>query len=338
MDLSPPPGAGVNAPIRATLLALLLPMRLVAQGATHVLLVTGLSGDQHFADEYRTVARTLYDTARAQWHVADSSLIYLAETPSVDPTRVHGPATSANIAAAFATLARRVDTGDVVLVFVLGHGSGEGDHEVVNIPGPDATAHDYAGWVAELRPATVVFVNASSGSGDFLPVLAGPNRVVITATTGAFERNESLFGGYFVQGLTDSVADADKDGRISVLEAFDFATAAVARAYQSTQRLQTEHAELDDNGDGRGSRTPGRDPGGDGRLARRIAFGGIAAVADPRIRALLAEQRVLEARVDSLRAQKATMDSTAYRQQLEQLLLQIARKTEEIKALQGKQP
>ncbi len=316
-----------------------LPAPVAAQaGATHVLLITGLSGDAHFAASYQQTARALYDTARRAWHVGDSSLIYLAEDSTADPSRIRGRSTSAGIGAAFARLAHRVSPGDVVLVFLLGHGSGEGAQEAVNLPGPDAPASQYAAWLAPLRAATVVFVNASSGSGDFLPVLSAPDRIVITATTGAYERNESLFGPLFAQGLTDPAADADKDGKISVLEAFDFAVTQVAHAYDSTHRLQTEHAQLDDNGDGRGSRTPGSDVGGDGLLARRIAFGGAAAVTDPRIKALLAEQRILEAEVDSLRGAKAGMDSTVYQARLEQLLLEIARRTEAIRALEGKKP
>ncbi len=316
-----------------------LPGSLAAQGgATHVVLITGLSGDEHFAAVYQQTARAIYDTARLAWHVADSSLIYLAEDTAADPSRVGGRSTSTAIGAAFARLARRVAPGDVVLVFLLGHGSGEGAQEVVNLPGPDATASEYAAWLAPLRAATVVFVNASSGSGDFLPALSAPNRIVITATTGAYERNESLFGPLFAQGLTDPAADADKDGKISVLEAFQFAAAQVAHAYDSTHRLQTEHAQLDDNGDGRGSRAPGSDGGGDGLLARRIAFGGTAVATDPRVKTLLAEQRVLEAQVDSLRRAKPGMDSTVYQAKLEQLLLEIARKTEAIKALEVKKP
>ncbi len=322
----------------AAALSLLLPAALAAQGSrTDVLLITGLSGDAHFAALYERAARTIFDTARRSWHVPDSALVWLAEDTSADPSRIRGRSTSAAIGAAFATMAKRVTAGDVVLVFVLGHGGGEGANEVVNLPGPDASASQYAAWLAPLSAATVVFVNASSGSGDFLPVLSASNRVVITATTGAYERNESLFGPLFADALTDSAADADKDGKITVLEAFQYAVAAVARSYQSRHLLQTEHAQLDDNGDGRGSHDPGAAGGGDGLLARRIAFGGSAAVADPRIAALLAEQRVLEARVDSLRREKSTMDSVTYQARLEALLLDIARKTEAIKALQGKQ-
>lgn len=288
-------------------------------GATHVLLITGLSAEARFARTFGAAAGSIYDAAHAQWHIADSNLVYLAEDPAADPRRISGKATKAAVEQAFAALARRVHAGDLVLIFLLGHGSGEMAASAVSLPGPDPTAADYAAWLAPLSRATVVFVNASSASGDFAPVLAGPNRVIVTATRTAIERNESVFASYFAKGLTGTEADADKDGRVSIVEAFNYARDQVAKAYESTNRMQTEHAVLAD--------TSG--------VAARVAFGGDAASADPRVTTLMGERRVLESQVDSLRQLKLGMDSTAYQHSLEQLLLQVAAKTQAIKALQS---
>lgn len=287
-------------------------------GATHVLLVTGLSGEPQFAKIFAAAAGAIHDAARTQWHVADSDLVYLSEDPAADPGRMTGKATKESIAGAFAVLARRVRPGDVVLVFLAGHGSGEMEASVVNVPGPRPTASDYASWLAPLNRAVVVFVNAATGSGDFARVLAGPNRVIVTATKTGMERNESIFAGYFAAGLTGTEADADKDGRISIAEAFNYAKVQVAREYERTNRMLTEHAVLADSSG----------------IASRVAFGGDATSADPRVTTLMGEQRVLLASVDSLRRVKATMDSTAYSHELERLLLLVAAKTQAIKALQ----
>jgi len=287
-------------------------------GATHVLIVTGLSAEPRFVKVFGSAAASIYDAARTQWHVADSDLVYLAEDPALDAKRMSGKATRESVGNAFATLARRTHPGDVVLIFLLGHGSGEMAGSSVNLPGPDPTSADYAQWLAPLSRASVIFVNASSASGDFVALLAAPNRVIVTATKTAVERNESIFGGYFATGLTGQAADANKDGRVSVVEAFNYARTEVARAYESSNRMLTEHAVLAD--------TSG--------MASRIAFGGESASADPRVIALVGERRVLEGQVDSLRRMKATMDSTMYESQLERLLLQIAAKTAAIRGLQ----
>jgi hypothetical protein len=72
-------------------------------------------------------------------------------------------------------------------------------------------------------------------------------------------------------------------------------------------------------------------------LARYVQFGGAAASSDPRVLALVVERRALEDSVATLRGKKAQMDSTAYSNELERLLLAIAEKTQAIKAAGGKQ-
>ncbi|HEV8613671.1 MAG TPA: hypothetical protein VGQ73_09165 [Gemmatimonadales bacterium] len=298
------------------------PVSLAAQagGATHVLIVTGLSGEPRFATTFHSAASTLYDAAKARWGVADSNLVYLAEDPALDP-RIRGRATRENLAAAFASVARRSAAGDVVLVVLIGHGSGEGGNSRLSLPGPDPSAADFASWLKPLAGRTTVLVNASSGSGDFLAALADSGRIVITATKSAFERNETIFAGIFARGLGSGEADADKDGRVSVLEAFQYAKREVARGYESRSLLLTEHAQLSDSG-----------------LARRVAFGTQAAPTDPRIAALYAERRALEAQVDALRRKKGTLDSLVYQRELERLLLELAGKTAAIRAVEARKP
>jgi hypothetical protein len=217
------------------------------------------------------------------------------------------------------SLSQRVQPGDVVLVLLVGHGSGEGPASKVNLPGVDATAADYATWVSGFTKQTVVFVNAATGSGDFVPVLKGPGRVVVTATRSAVEKNESMFAGLFAQAVSSEAADADKDGRISVLEAFRFTTREVAKVYESTGRMQTEHAQISDS-----------------VRATTVSFGKSATSNDPRVVALVAERQALESEVAVLRGKKASMDSVAYERELERLLIAIAEKSAAIRAAGGK--
>ncbi len=106
-----------------------------------------------------------------------------------------------------------------------------------------------------------------------------------------------------------------------MLEAFEYARSEVARRYQSRGLLQTEHAQISDSA-----------------LARTVAVETSPAPTDPRIAALVAERRALEAQVDALRRRKATMDSTAYETELERLLLAVAAKSAEIRAAQERKP
>ena len=285
----------------------------------HVLVVTGLSGEPQYRVPFMQAASTLADSARTRWGVADSSVIVLGEDPAADRRHITGRSTREEVARAFLQLSRRVSPGDVLLVFLNGHGAGERASSRVNLPGPDATAADYATWLSGFARQTVVFVNAASGSGDFVPIIAGAGRVVVTATRTGIERNESIFAQPFVRGLTGTEADVDKDGRVSVFEAFDFARKEVVRVYETGNKMLTEHAVLNDSA-----------------LARTVLFGAPRGSADPRIAALVAERQELESRVLALRSRKATTDSTVYEQELERLLLLLAEKSQAIRAAGAK--
>ncbi len=281
---------------------------------THVLVVSGLSGQPAFHARFETAIRATHDAARTRWGVSDSSVIVLTEDAAPAPV-ASGKSTRENIAQAFARLSSRVQPGDVLLVLLLGHGSGNGAGSRVNIPGPDATAVDYRSWIAGFARQQVVFVNAASGSGDFVAALQGPGRVIVTATRSAGEKNESVFAGHFTTALGSDAADADKDGRISVLEAFRYARTEVAKVYETTNRLQTEHAVMSDS-----------------VRAATVSFGADGKVQTPRVAALLAERQALESQVAALRGRKSTMSEAAYDTELERLLIAIAEKSQAIRA------
>ena len=183
-----------------------------------------------------------------------------------------------------------------------------------------------------------MFVNTTSASGPFVEALSGQGRIVVTATRNGAEQYATLFGGYFVDAITSEAADLDKNKRISVLEAFNFAKAEVARAYEREGLLATEHALLDDDGDKEGSQTPGvagKDGkvSADGKVAGIISFGvaGDDLPTEPALRALYLERRDLERRIESLRLLKESMAPAKYQQELESLGVAIALKTGEIR-------
>jgi hypothetical protein len=303
---------------------------------THLLIVSGVGGEPAYEDRFYQLGAAMVDAAKTRFGLPDSNVVFLAEKPERDAKRIRGQSTKVNVTRTLTEMGARTKAGDQVIVLLIGHGAGTDESPRFNIPGPDISAQDFATALAGFTSQRVAFINAASASGDFLPLLSAQNRVIITATKSGFERNETMFGTFFVDAFSKDVADADKDGRVSLLEAFTYARREVARAYEGTNRLLTEHAQLDDDGDKKGTAEPDtRTP--DGGLARGIALGAStanAAVAsnDPRVQALVREREILENRVDSLRRRKASMDSVTYERNLENLLLELARKTQEIRA------
>jgi hypothetical protein len=241
---------------------------------------------------------------------------------------------------ALATIARRAAKEDVVLVMLIGHGTSmDQDDARFNLVGPDLTASE---WAALLRPiaARVVFVNGASGSFPFLETLAAPNRIVITANDSAQQQFETVFPGVFVAAFGPNGADLDRNGRVSVFEAFAYASAGVADHFESRGILATERPLLDDTGDGIGREADaaGRaglaapravpTPGDDGKLAENTYLQSetaIPATADPELVALLKQRAAIEGRIDSLRIAKPTLPPAQYDEQLEILLLELAR-------------
>jgi hypothetical protein len=247
-------------------------------------------------------------------------------------------ATRESVTAALRALAARAESSATVAVVLIGHGSATGGQAAFNVAGPDLTAGDLAQLLRAFPSQRLVVVNTASASGPWIAALAAPGRVVITATRSAAEREQPVFARHFITALTGDSADADHNGRVSMLEAFTYARREVERFYTAEGRLRSEHALLDDNGDGQGSLEPGL-AGGDGALAAAVFLGPAAPrAADAALAALYQRQDSLERLVADLRARRGGLDSIAYERRLEPLLLEMARVGREIRERQGGAP
>ncbi len=151
------------------------------------------------------------------------------------------------------TLAAEPKTSGAELWLVLlGHGTFDGKEGKFNLRGPDFSTSDLAGWLQPFhRP--LALIDCSSSSAPFMSKLTGPDRVIITATRSGHEQNYARFGKYISEAITDPQADLDKDGQVSLLEAFLMGSRRLAEFYEAEGRLATEHPLLDDNGDGLGT-------------------------------------------------------------------------------------
>lgn len=324
----------------AALIAFLLcaPASVRAQN-THVAVIVGLAGEPEHSELFRRWAGTLVDHASGRLGIPRERIIYLLEKPEQDTKRATGRSSKEEIEKVLAGLASAATEDDVVFIVLIGHGTFDGKVAKFNLPGPDMTPSDFASALKRFASRKVVFVNTASASGPFVEALAGPGRTVVTATRTGSERFATLFGGYFVDALASDTADADKNRRISVLEAFTAAKIEVARAYEKQGIMITEHPLLEDGGDGEGSLDPSPE-GKDGRIAAILSLGtpdsALALPDDPKLRQLYEERRDLERRVEALKLLKAGMDPGKYATELERLLTDLALKTQQIRALEGK--
>lgn len=311
----------------------------VAAQNTHVAVIVGLGGEPEHAETFRRWAGSLVDHATGRLGIPSERVLYLLEDPQQDVERATGKSTKAEIEKGLAAMGSATKPDDVAFIILIGHGTSDGKVTKFNLPGPDMTAGEFAAALKKFNTKNIVFVNTASASGPFVETLSGTARVVVTATRSGAEKFATLFGGYFIDALASDAADADKNERVSVLEAFNAAKIDVARAYEQRGIMLTERSLLDDGGDGEGSMDPAVN-GKDGSVAAMLSLGApkeaLALPADPKLRQLYEERRALEQKAESLKLLKASMPPAQYAAELEKVLTDLAIKSQEIRAIEGK--
>lgn len=333
-------GAG-SAAKDLLLLLLLAVVPSTATAQTRALIVTGLGAEPKYQQQFMSLGERLSTALVAKYSIPESNVVWLGEDSTSKVKTYKGRSTSTAIRHELDQLASVSRPNEQVIIVLIGHGSGQGEDTKFNIPGPDITAREFNTALGKLGAQRVAFLNLTTASGDALPVLSFPNRIVVTSTKSAYERNESQFARFFVEALDKAdAADVDKDGRVSMLEAYRYAATETRRSYESDERLITEHSQLDDDGNGKGTDLPDGRGAGDGLLSRRFfldagARGGRRVSADPRLNKLYSDKFEVEDRIDALKQRKASMKEEAYYAELETLLVSLAKLAREIRQAEG---
>jgi hypothetical protein len=268
-----------------------------ASGTRHALIVCGLAGDvPHRAlfsgtiEELCAGLTTHHSFARDKVTVFWSDARQDNEGPAIKASR--GPATREALAEAAAALASGLHPQDALWVFVLGHAHHDGKNTWLNLPGPDLNQIEFGKLFAEIQCAEQAFFITTAASGFFVKPLSKPGRIVIAATEADREFNETIFPHKLAATLSRpqplAELDIDGDGHPSLLDLYLRVARDTAQEYANEMLLATEHAQLDDNGDGRGTElqadflpeelggrpTSGRKKpqldSGDGAVARRL--------------------------------------------------------------------
>lgn len=318
--------------VRAVL-ALAVPMFLVSASASaqsgqrFALLVEGAPGDQPHADLQRRLLATLEAKFRDEYKIDKDHLVVLASTPEAG----EGKSTAIELKAALSRITPQIKPLDTLFVILLGHGSWDGTDAKFNLVGPDLTANE---WAALLKPVEgkLIFVDTTPSSSPFLKALAGEKRIIITATDSPAQKFDTVFADAFVQALSAPAADLDKDNRISMWEAFAYASRTVRLSYEQKQLMQPEHAVLDDDGDGTGRQATGE--GKDGTLASLTFIDAAIASrpADPELQQMVQKQEQLVMQLDALKKKKAQMKPDEYQTAWEALIIDLATVSHEVRA------
>jgi hypothetical protein len=299
-------------------------------GERYALIVTGAHGEASYSEQY------------AQWR--QTAVTALIEKLAFDQGRIltlfeggdaAHEASAANVRKTLASLKERVKADDLVFVLLIGHGSFDGTDAKFNLVGPDLSSSEWGGLLKSIA-GRVVIIDTTAASFPFLEHLAGPRRTVVTATDSVAQKFDTVFPEFFIRAWTDPGADIDKNGRVSVWEAFTSASLGVRRYYTQRGQLATERALIDDDGDG-----IGREAGGDGKdgsAASRLYLDPDVAGAAPTddvILALLQKRAALQIDVEELKQRRQLMTPEEYQQEFEKLMLELSRVSRDIRRRQA---
>jgi hypothetical protein len=304
--------------------ALVLFLPAAAFSDSSALIIRGVAGSPEHETKFDKWTMGTHKALVEKFGFSEDRVIVLSDKKSVQ----------AEIQKAFAMLKQQLKPADTFFLFFIGHGSGEDGVYKFNISGPDYTTDDYNKLLSTLSVGRVVIVAATPASGAAIEKFAGKNRVVVTATRSGQEGNDIVFYNYFLEALQSPAADEDKDQKVSVWEAFKYAVAGTDRFYKEEGRLPTEHPQISDNGGDKTGITAKETP----LLARATSFQVDRPIvsSDPKMQALLNQKKDIEQKIEELRINKNSIAETEYDKQMEEMLVQLALKNQEIRQQEGK--
>ena len=265
-------------------------------GVRRALILCGLPGDADHRKAFAESLELIYDGLTNHHGFRTENVHVLWADPPVEKDgpgvrATRGLATKEQLAKTVEELQKALSPQDALWVFVLGHGHYDGRQSFVNLSGPDISHLELGQLFAKVACKEQVFFITSACSGYFLKPLAMPGRIVITATEPDLEVNETLFPQKLAKaiGAPPLFGDFEMDGdsHLTLLDLYLWTCRETAQEYMTGELLATEHAQIDDTGDGRGTElqveylpealggrlragaSPQR-PKGDGKLARKI--------------------------------------------------------------------
>jgi hypothetical protein len=289
-------------------------------------IISGASGGEKYAEQMATWRSDLRSALVDRYGFKAENVTLLVDEAAKTGDR----ATTAAVRNVFAEIKKAGSKDDFVLVVLLGHGTYDGDVAKFNLVGPDMTAKDWTDLLAGVQGRLAV-VNTTEASFPFLEALSAKGRVVITATHSAAQKYATVFPEYFVKAMKEASTDLDKNGRTSIFEVFSVASASVKQHFEQRGQLLTEHALIDDNGDGKGRQAA--DEGPDGGVAR-IAFLDAEAIGEntnPELANLVKRRRALEQQAEEHKQLKGVMPDAEWNTQFEKLMLELAQVSAEIR-------
>jgi len=224
-----------------------------------LVILCSLSGDEEHERKLNQSVKQIVASAEPVFSVPPTRLRVLvgsSETASTIPDAK--PCSRGSISDLFSELITKSDVDSEYLFFIIGHAHLDGKNSQFNIDGPDIDQFEYAKLVEKLPGKNQLHWIGLPASGFWIRPLSNPNRTIITATEPDLELTATEMPyalGDILSGTAShsKLEDIDGDGQVTLLDLYLAVNIEVHQRFVSEEYLPTEHAQLDDNGDGRGS-------------------------------------------------------------------------------------
>ncbi|MEX1032377.1 MAG: hypothetical protein WDZ30_03375, partial [Cellvibrionaceae bacterium] len=128
----------------------------------YALIIVGAAVDEQRANEFGGWGLALRESLHEDYGYAPHNVRMLLGSTAGNDFNVDGSSRVKSIHDTFETLALRIESGDQLTVFLIGHGSGSGTSAKFNIVGPDLAGAELGALLNYIKTQNIIAVNTTS--------------------------------------------------------------------------------------------------------------------------------------------------------------------------------
>lgn len=255
------------------ILAVFLSVSATTYATDYVLILGGVGGEKSYYDKFWSATSRFHQLLTQQYGYSPEQVTFLFEDEGSLPGIVTGEAKREPVLAAFTQLAEKIQPTDRFILFMIGHATRASDGVKFNLLGRDISQKEYTDSINKIQAEQQLLIFGFQYSTRIVRDISASGRIILTSSS-AREGYASRvsFGDLFVDAFSESSADKNSDGAISIFEAFLWMQMRTDEWYAQEGAIQAEHPHIDDNGDGRAVRKD-IEASGEGALADKTYLG-----------------------------------------------------------------
>ena len=255
------------------ILTIILSVTTTTYADDYVLILGGVGGEKSYYDQFWSGTSRFYQLLTQEYGFSPDQMHFHFEDEGLIPGLVTGEAKREPVLETFTQLAEKIQPTDRFILFMVGHASRNSSGIKFNLVGRDISQQEYTDNINKISAEQQLLIFGFPYSTRIVQGISAEGRIIITSSS---QRegyaSQAGFGDLFVDAFSDSTADTNADGAISILESFNWLQTRIDDWYEQDGAIQAEHPHLDDNGDGRASRDDVAAKG-EGTLAQKTYLG-----------------------------------------------------------------